>query len=87
MLFPGDVREYFAYREEREEQLARQQRSIDSRRKELMDFVNRFRAKATKAAQAQSKLKMVAKLEDVQSVRKSQFQGHHTQLFTKEKQC
>lgn len=70
-LFPGDVREYFAFSEEREAQLARQQRSIDTRRKELMDFVNRFRAKATKAAAAQSKLKMVAKLEDVQSTRKS----------------
>jgi ATP-binding cassette subfamily F protein 3 len=71
LLFPGDVQEYFAYAEERQEQLARQQKNIDSRRKELMDFVNRFRAKASKATQAQSKLKMAAKLEDVQAIKKS----------------
>ena len=71
LLFPGDVQEYFAYAEERQEQLSRQQKNIDSRRKELMDFVSRFRAKASKATQAQSKLKMAAKLEDVMSVKKT----------------
>jgi ATP-binding cassette subfamily F protein 3 len=71
MLFPGNVQEYLAYCEERREQLARQQKNIEARRKELMDFVNRFRAKATKASQAQSKLKMAARLEDVQAIKKS----------------
>jgi ATP-binding cassette subfamily F protein 3 len=65
------VQEYLAYCEERREQLARQQKNIEARRKELMDFVNRFRAKATKASQAQSKLKMAARLEDVQAIKKS----------------
>lgn len=71
LLFPGDVHEYFAFAEERQEQLAKQQKGIDARRKELMDFVTRFRAKASKATQAQSKLKMAAKLEDVQAIKKS----------------
>ncbi len=71
LLFPGNVYEYFSYAEERQEQIARQQRNIEARRKELMDFVNRFRAKASKAAQAQSKLKMAARLEDVQTLKKT----------------
>ncbi|MBW7858105.1 MAG: ATP-binding cassette domain-containing protein [Leptonema sp. (in: Bacteria)] len=71
LLFPGNVQEYFAFAEERQEQLAKQQKGIDARRKELMDFVTRFRAKASKATQAQSKLKMAAKLEDVQAIKKS----------------
>jgi ATP-binding cassette subfamily F protein 3 len=37
----------------------------DARRKQLMQFVERFRAKATKARQAQSRLKLLAKLEPV----------------------
>jgi len=36
----------------------------DKRKKELQDFVDRFRAKATKARQAQSRARMVEKLED-----------------------
>ena len=35
----------------------------EAQRKHLQAFVDRFRAKATKARQAQSRLKMLAKLE------------------------
>ncbi len=37
----------------------------DAERKRLMQFVERFRAKATKARQAQSRLKLIAKLEPI----------------------
>lgn len=40
-----------------------------ARRKELQGFVDRFRAKATKARQAQSRLKMLERLGDTQAVR------------------
>jgi ATP-binding cassette subfamily F protein 3 len=38
---------------------------IEARRAHMQAFVDRFRASATKARQAQSRLKMIAKLEDV----------------------
>lgn len=47
-------------RELKEAILAKQ----DKRRQDLQDFVDRFRAKATKARQAQSKARLVEKLED-----------------------
>ena len=37
----------------------------EAQRKHLQAFVDRFRAKATKARQAQSRLKMLAKLEPI----------------------
>jgi len=40
-----------------------------ARRKELQSFVDRFRAKATKARQAQSRLKMLEKMGESQAVR------------------
>ena len=40
-----------------------------ARRKELQSFVDRFRAKATKARQAQSRLKMLERMEETQAVR------------------
>ena len=36
----------------------------EARRKHLQAFVDRFRAKATKARQAQARLKILAKMED-----------------------
>ena len=55
--------EFLVQRAAKEEQHAaaylNQQKEIDH----LMDFVNRFRAKASKAAQAQSKLKQVERME------------------------
>ncbi len=41
----------------------------EKRRKELQGFVDRFRAKATKARQAQSRLKMLERLEETSAVR------------------
>lgn len=47
-----------------EEQFTRTQEAVSRRRAELEDFVRRFKAKATKAAQAQSRVKMLEKLGD-----------------------
>ena len=62
-LYPGNYGDFVrAKREERE----RREREIEKRSKEIADhkaFVERFRAKATKARQAQSKLKQIARVE------------------------
>ena len=59
---------YETFLRTRRETLARQQALAakqEAQRKHLQSFVDRFRAKATKASQAQSRLKMLARLEPV----------------------
>jgi len=62
---------YSAFERQRSERLLLDQKMIkkqDAQRKHLQAFVDRFRAKATKARQAQSRLKMLAKLEPIVSL-------------------
>ncbi|HZD92217.1 MAG TPA: ABC-F family ATP-binding cassette domain-containing protein [Pseudolabrys sp.] len=59
---------YSSYARQRSERAALDQKLIkkqEAQRKHLQAFVDRFRAKATKARQAQSRLKMLAKLEPI----------------------
>lgn len=63
--YPGNYAQYVQDRESRHDQLIAQKRNLDRRKEQLERFVERFRAKATKAAQAQSRQKMLDKLEDV----------------------
>jgi ATP-binding cassette, subfamily F, member 3 len=65
--YRGTYDEYLEQRAAYEEQMLaaykNQQREIG----QLMEFVNRFRAKASKAAQAQSKLKQVERMEKIEA--------------------
>ncbi len=59
---------YSAFARQRAERMVLDQKLIkkqEAQRKHLQAFVDRFRAKATKARQAQSRLKMLAKLEPI----------------------
>ena len=63
---------YSAFERWRAARLVSQQalhEKTQARRKELQGFVDRFRAQATKARQAQSRLKMLERLGDTQAVR------------------
>jgi ATP-binding cassette subfamily F protein 3 len=64
-LWRGGYSDYERQRRERQlldQKLAKKQ---EAQRKHLQAFVDRFRAKATKARQAQSRLKMLAKMEPI----------------------
>ena len=67
LCYRGNYDEYLEQRAAYEEQMLaaykNQQREIG----QLMEFVNRFRAKASKAAQAQSKLKQVDRMEKIEA--------------------
>ena len=67
LRYRGNYDEYLEQRAAHEEQMLaaykNQQREIG----QLMEFVNRFRAKASKAAQAQSKLKQVERMEKIEA--------------------
>jgi ATP-binding cassette, subfamily F, member 3 len=61
----GNYEDYRRLRAEEYERLLAQSAKVDARREELTLFINRFRAKASKAAQAQSKMKELERLKTV----------------------
>ena len=67
-LWRGNYSSFERQRREQQTILLKQKKKQDDQRRHLQSFVDRFRAKATKAAQAQSRLKMLAKLEPVAAI-------------------
>jgi ATP-binding cassette subfamily F protein 3 len=61
--YRGDYDAYLQQRESEEEVIEAQARSRDRQVKELERFVDRFRAKATKARQAQSRVKQIERMQ------------------------
>ncbi|HTY69348.1 MAG TPA: ABC-F family ATP-binding cassette domain-containing protein [Alphaproteobacteria bacterium] len=64
-LYGGNYDRFEQLREEKRLHLAAEAARVDAQRKHIQAFVDRFRAKATKARQAQSRLKALAKLAPV----------------------
>jgi ATP-binding cassette subfamily F protein 3 len=67
-LYRGGYSAFERQRRERQALDLKLAKKQNSERKRLMAFVERFRAKATKARQAQSRLKLLAKLEPIAAV-------------------
>jgi ATP-binding cassette, subfamily F, member 3 len=64
--FPGNIDDYFEQKEQLRGILEAQAANLEAKRKHMQDFVDRFRAKATKAKQAQSRMKALEKMETVE---------------------
>jgi ATP-binding cassette, subfamily F, member 3 len=67
-LYVGNYDSFERQREEKARLQEAAKAKVEAQRAHLQSFVDRFRAKATKAAQAQSRLKMLAKLPPVSAV-------------------
>lgn len=65
-LYPGDIEEYFEFKEEMLEQKKAYNRGVEKKRGQLQAFVDRFRAKASTASRAQSKIKQLQKLKTIE---------------------
>lgn len=63
--FPGHIDDYFEQKTQLREILEAQSANQALKRKNIQDFVDRFRAKATKAKQAQSRMKQLEKMEEI----------------------
>ncbi len=70
-LYPGNYSQYLAMREARREQAEGSAERIAEERKRIEAFVEKFRYKASKARQVQSRVKMLEKMEDVEIKRTS----------------
>ncbi|NUN07300.1 MAG: ATP-binding cassette domain-containing protein [Bdellovibrio sp.] len=64
--FPGSLDDYFEQKQMLAEVLQKQVLSQQAKKKSIMDFVTRFGAKATKARQAQSRMKALEKMEVIE---------------------
>ncbi|MFM1768898.1 MAG: hypothetical protein RJA22_1427 [Verrucomicrobiota bacterium] len=67
LRYRGNYEDYLQQREAYEQQQLAAFKHQEREIARLMDFVNRFRAKNTKAAQAQSKLKQIERMEKVEA--------------------
>ncbi len=64
--FPGHIDDYFEQKSQMRQVLEAQSANLDLKRKSIQDFVDRFKAKASKARQAQSKMKLLEKMETIE---------------------
>jgi ATP-binding cassette, subfamily F, member 3 len=68
--YPGNYERYLVQRAEEEEILAGKARNLSLERERLTAFINRFRAQANKAKAVQSRVKMLEKMETVETFQK-----------------
>ena len=65
-LYPGDIEEYFEFKEVQLVQKVAHNRGVRKKRDQLQEFIDRFRAKASTASRAQSKMKQLEKLKTIE---------------------
>ena len=65
-LYPGNIEEYFEFKEDQLAQKEAYNRGMDKKREQLQTFIDRFKAKASTATRAQSKMKQLAKLKTIE---------------------
>lgn len=65
---PGDTTKYFEQIVLEEEIYEKTRLNSEKKKKDLEEFVNRFKAKASKATQAQSRMKLLEKMPDMEAL-------------------
>lgn len=63
--YAGDLEHFFAYKEQQADYIEKTNKKVLAQKAHLQEFVDRFRYKASKAKQAQNKLKQIARLHTI----------------------
>lgn len=64
-FYPGNYSSYLSFKIERDEQLRAQKKNQEKKNKDIEKFIERFKYKASKARQVQSRMKMLEKTETI----------------------
>ncbi|MEA2012698.1 MAG: ABC-F family ATP-binding cassette domain-containing protein [Verrucomicrobiota bacterium] len=73
--YNGNYDYYVSERKRRAEQLLSRKKNVEKKQRHLESFIDRFRAKASKATQVQSKIKMLNKMESVDVADSMRYSG------------
>ena len=65
-FYPGEIETYFEFKEEQFQQKLAYNKGVEAKKKQLQDFVDRFKAKASTATRAKSKMKQIEKLQTIE---------------------
>ena len=65
-LYPGGIEEYFEFKEGQLREKQAYNKGVQKKREQLQEFIDRFRAKASTASRAQSKIKQLEKLKTIE---------------------
>ncbi|MDR2458650.1 MAG: ATP-binding cassette domain-containing protein [Holosporales bacterium] len=65
-VYHGDFESFLEQKEEATRSIIKEKESLKKKQNQLQSFVDRFRAKASKAKQAQSKIRMIEKLKQLE---------------------
>ena len=66
LLFPAGIEPFLAFKAERRVEKERHSRNTDARRRQMQDFIERNRVRASTASRAQSKMKQLDKLQKIE---------------------
>lgn len=65
-FYPGPIEDYFEFKEQQREQIAAYNKTIESKKRQLQEFVDRFKARAATATRAKSKMRQIEKLKTIE---------------------
>lgn len=66
VFYPGDIEAYFEFKEQQHAQIVAYNKGIEKKKEQLQDFVDRFKARASTATRAKSKMKQIERLETIE---------------------
>jgi ATP-binding cassette, subfamily F, member 3 len=65
-FYPGDIESFFEFKEEQRANIIAYNKGIEKKKEQLQEFVDRFKARASTATRAKSKMKQIGRLQTIE---------------------